>query len=54
MKTFDIIVLILGYTLFWTFLIWILMGIVAALFWYSLFLPKRRNFFQKGNRKSNL
>nr|WP_308779190.1 hypothetical protein [Leptospira kirschneri] len=32
LKTFDIVVLVLGYTLFWIFLIWTLMGIVAILF----------------------
>ncbi|EMN07824.1 hypothetical protein LEP1GSC053_3353 [Leptospira interrogans serovar Muenchen str. Brem 129] len=42
MKIFDIVVLVLGYTLFWT-----LMGIVAVLFWYSLFLPKKKKFFQR-------
>ncbi|EMJ93597.1 MULTISPECIES: hypothetical protein [Leptospira] len=42
MKTFDIVVLVLGYTLFWTLLIWTLMGIVAILFWYSLFFPKKK------------
>ncbi|EMO92732.1 hypothetical protein [Leptospira interrogans] len=47
MKIFDIVVLVLGYTLFWTFLIWTLMGIVAVFFWYSLFLPKKKKFFQR-------
>ncbi|WP_167882619.1 hypothetical protein [Leptospira kmetyi] len=36
LKTFDIILLIFGYTLFWTFLIWFLMGIGAACLWYCL------------------
>ncbi|WP_167882954.1 hypothetical protein [Leptospira barantonii] len=36
MKTFDTIVLVFGYTIFWTFLIWFLIGIGAACLWYSL------------------
>ncbi|EKQ85868.1 hypothetical protein [Leptospira kirschneri] len=47
MKTFDIVVLVLGYTLFWIFLIWTLMGIVAILFWYSLFFPKKKKSYLK-------
>ncbi|MFE1997348.1 hypothetical protein [Leptospira kirschneri] len=47
LKTFDIVVLVLGYTLFWIFLIWTLMGIVAILFWYSLFFPKKKKSYLK-------
>ncbi|MFQ3863480.1 hypothetical protein ACLK29_00225 [Leptospira kirschneri] len=56
MKTFDIVVLVLGYTLFWTFLIWTLMGIVAILFWYSLFFPKKKksSLKKKETNENNL
>ncbi|EMP09320.1 hypothetical protein LEP1GSC124_3009 [Leptospira interrogans serovar Pyrogenes str. 200701872] len=47
MKIFDIVVLVLGYTLFWTFLIWTLMGIVAVLFGILCFFLKRKNFFKE-------
>ncbi|EQA63588.1 hypothetical protein LEP1GSC062_2428 [Leptospira alexanderi serovar Manhao 3 str. L 60] len=47
MKTFDIIVLVFGYTFFWTLLIWFLIGILIGLFWYSL------QFFEKRNKTNN-
>ncbi|EMJ98063.1 hypothetical protein LEP1GSC193_2632 [Leptospira alstonii serovar Pingchang str. 80-412] len=43
MKTFDVFVLVFGYTFFWTFLFWSFIAAAAAAFWLSLMFFRNKN-----------